>query len=40
MTVDRAKYDVRYGSTSFFDSLGDKAIMDDFTLKVSIGAKL
>ncbi len=30
--VDRSKYDVRYGSTSFFDNLKDKAIYDEFDL--------
>ncbi len=34
--VDRSKYDVRYGSTSFFDSLGDKAIYDIFTLDIQL----
>lgn len=34
--VDRSKYDVRYGSGSFFDNLGDKTIYDDFTLTVKI----
>lgn len=32
--IDRSKYDVRYGSDSFFDNLGDKAI--DNTLKFSV----
>lgn len=32
MKVDRSKYDVRYGSTSFFDNLKDKAIYDEFDL--------
>lgn len=32
LKVDRSKYDVRYGSTSFFDGLKDKAIYDDFDL--------
>ena len=32
--VNRAKYDVRYGSGSFFENLGDKAIDDIFTLDV------
>lgn len=32
LTVDRSKYDVRYGSKSFFNDLGDKAISDEFTL--------
>jgi polyisoprenoid-binding protein YceI len=30
--IDRAKYDVRYGSGSFFDGLGDKMIYDDFEI--------
>ena len=32
MKVDRSKFDVRYGSTSFFDGLKDKAIYDEFDL--------
>jgi polyisoprenoid-binding protein YceI len=32
LKVDRTKYDVRYGSTSFFDDLKDKAIYDEFDL--------
>ena len=32
--VDRTKYGVRYGSGSFFDSLGDNTISDKFTLDV------
>lgn len=36
IVVDRAKYDVRYGSGSFFDDLGDKMIYDDFTLNVTL----
>jgi polyisoprenoid-binding protein YceI len=40
MTIDRTKYDVKYGSANFFDILGDKAIMDDFVLKISLGAKI
>lgn len=34
--VDRAKYDVRYGSGTFFENLGDKLIYDDFTLEVRL----
>lgn len=30
--IDRTKFDVRYGSTSFFDDLKDKAIYDEFDL--------
>ncbi len=29
LTFDRSKWDVRYGSGSFFDNLGDKVIYDD-----------
>jgi len=36
--VDRTKYDVKYGSGKFFDSLGDKMIYDDFELNVNIVA--
>ena len=32
--VDRTKYDIKYGSGSFFDNLGDKAINDEFELTV------
>ncbi|ARV10368.1 lipid-binding protein [Winogradskyella sp. PC-19] len=32
--VDRSKFDVRYGSPSFFNDLKDKAIYDDFELSV------
>ena len=34
--VDRSKFDVRYGSNSFFDNLGDKAIDDIFILDIQI----
>ncbi|WP_248723182.1 YceI family protein [Seonamhaeicola sp. ML3] len=30
--IDRSKYDVRYGSASFFDNLQDKVIYDEFDL--------
>jgi hypothetical protein len=32
LKIDRTKFDVRYGSTSFFDGLKDKAIYDEFEL--------
>jgi polyisoprenoid-binding protein YceI len=38
-TIDRAKYDVRYGSTSFFPNIGDKAIGNDINFKVKIVAQ-
>tara|TARA_R110002167_G_scaffold19074_1_gene70863 strand:+ start:1908 stop:2489 length:582 start_codon:yes stop_codon:yes gene_type:complete len=34
--VDRTKYDIKYGSGSFFDDLGDKAIYDEFDLVVDL----
>jgi len=39
IVVDRTKYNVRYGSGSFFDNLGDKTIYDEFKLKVSLLVK-
>lgn len=36
MKVDRSKFDVRYGSGSFFDDLGDKTIYDEFDLVVDM----
>jgi polyisoprenoid-binding protein YceI len=30
--IDRSKYDVKYGSSSFFDNLKDKVIYDEFDL--------
>jgi len=36
LKVDRAKYNVRYGSTSFFDNLKDKVIYDEFDLIVDL----
>ena len=34
--VNRTKYDIKYGSGSFFDNLGDKAINDDFEVTVAL----
>ncbi len=36
LTIDRSKYNVKYGSKSFFDNLGDKVIYDEFTLDFSL----
>lgn len=38
IVVDRTKFDIKYGSASFFDSLGDKAISNDFELNVDLVA--
>ncbi len=34
--VDRTKYGIKYNSKSFFESIGDKAIYDEFELKVAL----
>ncbi len=39
LEIDRTKYDVRYGSGSFFSGLGDKTIYDEFDLDVMIVAE-
>lgn len=37
--IDRTKYDIKYRSNSFFGSLGDKAIEDEFLLSINLAAK-
>ncbi|OFX16560.1 MAG: hypothetical protein A2033_08420 [Bacteroidetes bacterium GWA2_31_9] len=34
--IDRTMFDIKYGSGSFFDNLGDKTIYDEFKVKVNI----
>jgi len=34
--VDRTKFGIKYGSGSFFEGLGDKAISDEFELTVNL----
>ena len=36
LTIDRTEFDIRYGSSSFFDKLGDKTIFDDFNLSIQL----
>ncbi len=36
--VDRTKYNIRYGSKTFFGDIGDKAIYDEFIIKLNIVA--
>ncbi len=36
LKVDRANYNIKYGSGSFFDNLGDKTIYDEFDLVVDL----
>ena len=38
IVFDRAAYDVRFGSGSFFDNLGDKLISDEVQMAVTIVA--
>jgi polyisoprenoid-binding protein YceI len=38
MKLDRTKWGLKYGSASFFKSIGDKAIHDEFTLNISLRA--
>ncbi|BDD05005.1 YceI family protein [Aureibacter tunicatorum] len=37
--IDRTKWNVKYGSGSFFDNLGDRTIYDEFNLKISLATK-
>jgi polyisoprenoid-binding protein YceI len=39
VTIDRTKFGLKYGSKTFFDSIGDKAIYDEFTLAFNVVAK-
>jgi len=36
LKIDRTKHDIKYGSGSFFDDLGDRMIYDEFTLKIHL----
>ncbi len=36
--IDRSKWNVKYGSTSFFKSLGDKAILNDIDFDIALMA--
>ena len=35
-TIDRSEFNVRYGSGSFFDNLGDRTIYDEFDLTINL----
>lgn len=39
LVFDRTKYDIKYGSGSFFDNLGDRAISNDIELNVMFTLK-
>ena len=36
ITIDRSHYNVKYGSGSFFEGLGDKTIYDEFDLAITL----
>ena len=36
LIINRTKFDIKYGSGSYFDDLGDKTIYDDFDLNVTL----
>lgn len=40
VSVDRTKYNVRYGSGRFFENLGNKLIYDEFEVSLDLKAKL
>ncbi|TGE16814.1 YceI family protein [Hymenobacter elongatus] len=37
--IDRTQFDIKYGSKSFFESIGDKAIDNEFTMSFNVIAK-
>lgn len=39
VTIDRTKWDIKYGSGSFFDSLGDNMIYDEMNIDFMLVAK-
>ena len=39
LILDRTKWDIKYGSSSFFDGLGDRAIYNDFILNFNLSTK-
>ena len=36
LTFDRSKYDIQFGSGSFFENLGDNLILDEITLNITL----
>ncbi|MCB9034342.1 MAG: YceI family protein [Chitinophagales bacterium] len=39
ITIDRTLWNIQYGSSKFFDALGDKAIKDDINFNVELQTK-
>jgi polyisoprenoid-binding protein YceI len=38
--VNRTKFDIKYGSATFIENIGDKALSDDFELNVNVVAEV
>lgn len=38
--IDRSKFNVQYGSKTFFNDIGDKIVYDEFTLKFNVVAQM
>lgn len=38
--IDRTKFNIKYGSGTFFENLGDRAIKDNFTLNLTVPFKV
>lgn len=36
LTIDRTKFNMKFGSKSFFENLGDKVVYDEFTLDFNL----
>jgi hypothetical protein len=36
MTFDRSIYDVKFGSQSFYENLGDKLVYDDIDIAIKL----
>lgn len=36
LVFDRSKYDVKYGSGTFFENLGDNLILDEINIDVNL----
>ncbi len=40
LVIDRTRYDIKYGSTTFFDKLGDMALNNEFEINLNLFAKV
>lgn len=39
LTIDRTRWDIKYGSGKFFKGLGDKMVFDDFKIDVALASQ-